>query len=243
MITDSFNRSRAVICPEHIAAKDIKVPEVFISSFSSGFTRILKEKYDAEEIGRIYLSGRIPIYRIEYGGKSIGYFESPVGAPAAVFTEEMFFEMGAEKILYFGSCGYLDSDMSSELIFIPESAYRDEGTSYHYMPASDYINIATAGKLKEIFERLGIPYVSGKTWTTDAFFRETEISVSKRKKEGCLTVEMECSALMAAADFRDKETYQFLFTADCLDGDYSIGTLGKTEERLLEISLEAAKEL
>lgn len=51
--------------------------------------------------------------------------------------------------------------------------------------------------LVQFFDELGINYVEGKTCTTDAFYRETEHNREKRVAEGCLCVEMECSAAQA----------------------------------------------
>ncbi len=50
-------------------------------------------------------------------------------------------------------------------------------------------------------EKSGLPYQVGKTWTTDAPYRETPGKVLKRKAEGCLTVEMESAGLIAVAQY------------------------------------------
>ena len=46
--------------------------------------------------------------------------------------------MGAKKILLFGSCGILDRRADDKII-LPTSAVRDEGTSYHYLEATDEV--------------------------------------------------------------------------------------------------------
>ena len=62
-------------------------------------------------------------------------------------------------------------------------------------------------------ETVGLPYVKGKTWTTDAVHRETRANFEKRKAEGCISVEMECAAVQAMCDYR-----KFFFTCgDLLD--------------------------
>ena len=40
---------------------------------------------------------------------------------------------------FLGSCGVLDQSIQADKIILPSSALRDEGTSYHYAPASDEI--------------------------------------------------------------------------------------------------------
>ena len=59
-------------------------------------------------------------------------------------------------------------------------------------------------------------YILSKNWTTDAFYRETENNIAKRKADGCISVEMECSAMQAVCDFRGLELYYFLTSADLL---------------------------
>ena len=68
-----------------------------------------------------------------------------------------------------------------------------------------------------MLDDLGIPQVSGRAWTTDAIFRETRGNVDKRRAEGCIAVDMECSGLQAVCDYRGYEYYTFFYTGDLLD--------------------------
>ena len=72
---------------------------------------------------------------------------------------------------------------------------------------------------QEVLDTFGYPYVQGTTWTTDAFYRETPGKIARRKEMGAICVEMECSAMAAVAQFREKELFQFLYAADNLDGE------------------------
>ena len=72
---------------------------------------------------------------------------------------------------------------------------------------------ATAQFMKEN----GLPYAVGKTWTTDAIFRETENNFAARKAEGCLSVEMECAGVQAMCQFRGLDLYVFFTSGDLLD--------------------------
>ena len=104
---------------------------------------------------------------------------------------------------------------------IPTCAVRDEGTSYHYAPAADEIKVNPkyTEKFVELLDGLGCSYTEGKTWTTDAFYRETKDKMKRRKDQGCICVDMECSAVAAVAQFREKEVFQFFYAADNLDAD------------------------
>ena len=98
---------------------------------------------------------------------------------------------------------------------------RDEGTSYHYVPAGREVG-ATGQAVETIvaaLERHGVPHVLGKTWTTDAIYRETRDKIERRVAEGCLTVEMEHTALCAVAAFRGVAFGQLLYAGDDLSGE------------------------
>lgn len=211
-------------------------PKIVMVVFSSGFRRLALDKYSIQEIGSLNAGGiQLTIYQFEYKGVKLGFFNTILGGAGAAALLEEIIALGAEKILYFGSCGVLDQEIEGGHLLIPTAAYRDEGVSYHYAKASDYLEIETAGKLKQIFDDMHIPYHMTKTWTTDAVYRETERNMEKRKEEGCGVVEMECASVMAVGQFRKKEVYQFLYAADCLDGkDWEKRILGNMPETLRE---------
>ena len=90
-----------------------------------------------------------------------------------------------------------------------------------------------------------MPHVQGKTWTTDAIYRETRDGLAKRRAEGCITVEMECASLMAVGQFHKKAVYQFLYAEDCLDSvEWDPRIMGKQPatayEGYLDVALECA---
>ena len=80
-----------------------------------------------------------------------------------------------------------------------------------------------------------------KTWTTDAFFRETRGKVEKRLKQGCSVVEMECAAMATVAAFRNVKFAQFMWAADSLSGEkWDARNLNKLGTDAGEIYMEAA---
>ncbi len=89
--------------------------------------------------------------------------------------------------------------------------------TYVGAPASDYITVKNADIVAKFMEENGIPYVKGKTWTTDSFYRETVNNFEKHKADGCISVEMECAALQAMCDFRGLNLYTFFTSGDLLD--------------------------
>lgn len=159
------------------------------------------------------------IYEVEIEGRKIGLCQTPLGAPAAVQLEEFLIAGGARRILASGSCGIISS-LKTNAFFVPVKALRDEGTSFHYLPISRYIKIdkQMIAELEEGLVDLGVKYQEITTWTTDAFFRETESKINEFVNEGVSTVEMECAGLAACAKFRKVHFAQILFTADSLTG-------------------------
>lgn len=155
---------------------------------------------------------------------------------------------GCRKLLYYGNCGVLCREIAAGHLIVPSAAYRDEGTSYHYLPAGDYVEIPTCRRMAEIMEELHLPCVTGRVWTTDAFYRETRRNMEARRAEGCIAVDMECASVMAAGQFRGAEIYQFLYADDCLDGEaWDPRTLGARPDSMhaeyLRLALEIAVRL
>ena len=144
---------------------------------------------------------------------------APIGASMTVGKPEELKAKGFQNFIVFGTCGVLDRSIAVDKIILPSSALRDEGTSYHYAPASDEISYDPASLLtmEEALDQAGIEHVRTKTWTTDAFYRETEAKVKRRLAAGAMVVDMEASAIMAWANFRQAKVYQFFYTADYVD--------------------------
>lgn len=209
-------------------------PKAGVTCFSKKLFDQLVSKFNGVEIAMCSNgNGKLPIYKINYDGKDIALFMSRVGAPACIVQYEELFAMGLEKIIVFGTCGVLDKSIESLAIIIPESAIRDEGTSYHYLKSSREITVNS--KYKEEFVKLldehNYSYIIGKVWTTDAPYRETKRKVLDRREEGCICVDMECSAISALAIFRNKEVFQFFYAADNLDSTkWEQRSLGNSEK-------------
>lgn len=165
--------------------------------------------------------GEHPVYEMDFRGRKVAFYHAGVGAPLAAGLLEEVIAHGFRKFVACGSAGVLDRDLHVGKIIIPSSALRDEGLSYHYLPAGREIALSPANVLHlELHLRnQGIDPLVGKTWTTDGFYRETRSKIEKRKAEGCVTVEMECAALAAVCHFRKVEFAQYLYAGDDISGD------------------------
>ena len=225
-MTTIFNRfyenRNAFLNPCDITEKVSGFPEVCITTFSENIIKDFVENNETKMIANLYsANGTIPVYEIEYADKKMGLFLSRVGAPACVAGLEEIIALGAQKVVQFGCCGILNQSIADGKIIVPTLAVRDEGTSYHYFPASEEIDADSSSVdiTVQCLKRYKIPYVVGKVWTTDAIYRETPEAVRERKMQGCIAVEMECSASLAVAKFRKIPIIQFFYGADNLDSD------------------------
>lgn len=237
--------SEEIISPREAVEKIDDFPETVIAGFSRKFEELFIKSFAPEQISTMVAGVVVPVYRFSYRGKTLAYYHTLLGGPASAALLEEIIAKGGKKILFFGSCGSLDKSVTVGNIILPTEAYRDEGTSYHYVPAGDFIEIKTAHRLAGIFDELGLSYRKVRTWTTDSFYRETRANLEDRRSRGCSVVEMECASVMAVGQFRGVEVSQFLYTTDCLDGQtWDTGMLGKMpddfRQRILTIALETA---
>lgn len=251
-ILESFVKTgKPLITVEDVYQKSDIVFKSFIVTFSFRTVEALLEDGLIETVAEDAIrsiSCHYPVYR--FIGTDIGLIKTTVGAPiASVLIEEMSYVYSCRKAVIFGSCGSLDKSIPEHKLIVPTEAYRDEGTSYHYIEPSDYISMSRYHKVCEILDELHIEYVTGKTWTTDAFYRETVEEINKRKSEGCIAVEMEFSACEAVCRYAEIELYGFLYRADNLDSDsWEIGrrdAMLSKDKRLdiLNVAFEIAKRI
>ena len=223
MLLEEFDEEReAILNPEAVVRPLEGMPKVCVSCFSKKLMDEVLKSFPFEEVGHISSSnGYRYIYKINYEGKEIGFYLSSVGSSACCVNYEEMTARGMEKLVLFGTCGCLYKDIKDCSVIIPTFAIRDEGTSYHYMEASDEIEVNSKeniGLFKSILDTHGYFYTEGKAWTTDAVYRETKAKMEKRKAMGAVCVDMECSAMAAVSKFREKEFFQFFYGADNLDG-------------------------
>ena len=214
-----FNKD-AVINPNMVHTHIENFPETVISIFSHHlFNKIVSVLGGVQIAQTKDVDGIWPVYEVTYQGRRFAMYKARLGAPACVGSFEDIIPMGAKRLILLSTCGVLDKSITECSIIIPRKAIRDEGTSYHYAPASDYIDVNTKhiDLFTAVLQEHGYPYVIGTTWTTDAFYRETKDKVARRKEMGAICVEMECAAMQAMCNFRGVEDFQFLYAADNLD--------------------------
>ena len=247
MLCSEFDPDRAaMINPEECVAPVPGFPEICVFPFSKRIVQQCVDRYQGEQIATLaFCSGQVPIYRMEIQGVTLAMGLPHVGGPAASsFIEEVRVK-GGKYFVFFGSAGTLSRDIPLNSFILPTAAIRDEGLSYHYLPPADEVELdpACVGACRQAMEDLGLPVAEGKTWTTDAFYRETRGKMARRKEQGCLCVEMECASLAAVAQFRGVKFAEFFYVTDNLDGPvWDSGVLHQQGASMAEESVAAAVE-
>lgn len=235
----------AVLRPEMMIG-DIGAPEgCVLCFFPKAIEQILSE-YPHRQIAAIVSEGvDLPVWAVEMGGSTLGLVQARIGGPGAASQMEELYVMGCRRFLACGSCGVLREDLAAGHLIVPSAAVRDEGTSYHYMEPSREVELdkAAVACIEEVLSEAGVPFLTAKTWTTDAVYRETRARVDRRKREGCVTVEMECASWAAVARYLGAGFGQILYAGDTLGGEEWDGrdffTLDNVREQVLRLALRA----
>ena len=186
---------RAFIEPsEQVSARD--VPQACVLTFFGDVVQDLRERAGTRVLTENrWEDGPHPLLEVERDGRRLA-------------------------VLHSGGAGSLTAELTLGHLVVVTSAVRDEGTSHHYLPAARYIDAdrRATSVLEQTLADHDVPFVTGRSWTTDAPYRETPGKIAARRREGCLTVEMEASALAAVAQFRGARLAQVVYCGDDLSG-------------------------
>jgi len=144
-----------------------------------------------------------------------------VGAPMAVMTLEKLIALGGRRFVIFGSCGALAQDLAVGDLFLPTGAVSQEGTSCHYpLTTPPQPSALLYGVLTDFFgSKKGMVVKNGGVWTTDAPYRERRETIQQYQSQGVAAVDMEFSALLKVAAFRQVELAAVMVVSDLLYGD------------------------
>lgn len=137
----------------------------------------------------------------ELGGQTVGIIGRVVGASFAVLVAEELFGSGCQLLISLTSAGQIGSVGRPPYFVVIDRSLRDEGTSYHYAPPSEFAEADSllVKKAAAAMTKSGLHTVVGASWTTDAPFRETERAIEAARARGILAVEMEAAALYTFA--------------------------------------------
>jgi uridine phosphorylase len=221
------------------------VPDVCILDPDGDIVRHLLATGRAQRISA-WACYHTDLHAFEYEGLQIGIIGCAVGASFAVLVAEELFESGCKLLISMTSAGQISPVQPPPYFIIIDQALRDEGTSYHYLPAAEYS--MADGSLVQLAQKAlaaaGMLVQVGATWTTDAPFRETGEAIAAAQDAGILAVEMEAAALYAFATARKKPVLCLAHVTNQMgriEGDFEKGAADGAQESLNVISWVARR--
>lgn len=165
-----------------------------------------------------WYDGQRPLQTGRYRSRSVAVICNLIGAPAASMVLEEIIATGAREIVEVGLAGGIQPYLTPGDILVVTDAKRDEGTSYHYL-APD-VKLGCCPELREgiecYFNNQHLKYHRGAVWTTDGVYRETKSKFHRYREEGVLGVNMETSALLAVARYRNIKLASIQVISDIL---------------------------
>jgi len=203
--------------PEHpLYAEKLKENKINTALFV--FTRELESLFKGKlELLYTFItaSQQQPIYIYN---KQFLIVNQHIGAPMANGMMEELGSIGITNFFACGSAGLINHDIDTSNFILVNQAIRDEGSSYKYLKPSVYAypDEELTNYIANFLAKNNYKFITATTWTTDAFFRETPKCIEKRKKQGAVCVEMECSAWCATAKFHGYKFAQLLYTSDAV---------------------------
>lgn len=242
---------RSVFVPENLlrearrqkATQEGKVPAICVLDPDGDIVRHLLAE-DIAEISSYWACYHTQLYTFNHDGIAFGIIGCAVGSSFAVLVAEELFASGCQLLISVTSSGQILPSKTPPFFVLIEKALRDEGTSYHYLPASDYSHMDQhlLHMLDGAFASIDVPVCCGDTWTTDAPFRETPRAIEHAMSRGVLAVEMEAAALYAFSRARHKPVICFAHVTNQMgniDGDFEKGIGNGSQDALEVISVTA----
>jgi uridine phosphorylase len=156
------------------------------------------------------------LYVFHHEEHEYGIVGCAVGAAFSVLIADELFASGCRLLVSVTSAGQIAPVQVPPYFVVVDRALRDEGTSYHYLPASEYTeaDVELTEVAREALSAAGMSVPVGSSWTTDAPFRETEEAIEAALRAGILAVEMEAAALYAFAKSRRRSVLCFAYVTN-----------------------------
>ena len=165
---------KAIIEPEE-QVSSLEVPKHCILTF---FREVLDKLHDQGKAKIItthhWADSDRHLFELEFRGQRFAAIHPGVGASLTCGILEEVIARGCRIFIACGGCGVLDRDIGVGGLIVPTAAIRDEGTSYHYLPPKREVQPSpdAVRAIEKVLLAHNIPYRLGKTWTTDAPYRE-----------------------------------------------------------------------
>src|SRR5437588_1841918 len=157
-----FDPERSALIEPELVVKRRDIPPRAVMCFFSEVIEQLVKRGDAKQVGELRgAHGVHPIWEISLHGERLAIYHPGVGAPlAAMFMEEAI-GLGCAAFCACGGAGAVRPDLALGHVVVPDSALRDEGTSFHYLPAGRWV-VADPECVRtavEVLDELGIAHL------------------------------------------------------------------------------------
>jgi len=184
---------------------EAEIPAICVLDPDGDILRALRREQRAS-LSTAWACYHTELYEFDYEGERFGIIGCAVGASFAVLLAEQLFVSGCRFLISITSAGLIVAQGPTPYFVVIERALRDEGTSYHYLPPSEFseANSALVDAAMMAMHDRGLSVYRGAAWTTDAPFRETAGAIERCRERGILAVEMEAAALYAFACARQQ---------------------------------------
>ena len=252
LLNDKYYNEESVFLPENLLRearrqrqlKECSVPGICVLDPDGDIVRYLR-KHRAE-LNTCWACYHSELYDARYKDLNFGIIGCVVGASYAVLLAEQLFVSGCELLISITSAGKLNESIKSDYILIKDTL-RDEGTSYHYLHEEEEstLDLNALTKLQPLLSDKAFSVQTGKSWTTDAPYRETQSSILKAKALGADAVEMEASALYAFGKAKSKSIVCYAHLTNSMaqqHGDFEKGVENGSLTSL-ELIYQTAKKL
>ena len=247
ILSDKYHDAPSAFTPESLlrearrqkGADAVAVPKVCLLDPDGDIVRQLRADGRAQR-HQGWVCYHTDMWVFDLDGREIGVVGCAVGASFAVLVAEEMFASGCELLISVTSSGQITAQGEPPYFILIDRAWRDEGTSYHYLPPSDWCAAPARllSRLDGAFEG-GSRVLIGATWTTDAPFRETGAAIEAARARGILAVEMEAAGLYAFALARERAVICLAHVTNqmgTIEGDFEKGEANGTADALAVVS-------
>lgn len=219
---------------------EIAVPEICILDPDGDILRSLRREERATPSSG-WACYHTELYEFGHGDERFGIIGCAVGASFAVLLAEELFVSGCRFLISMTSAGQILEQGPTPYFVVIDRALRDEGTSYHYLPPSEFCeaDLRLVEMAMQALQQPSQPIYQGAAWTTDAPFRETAAVIERSRARGILAVEMEAAALYAFAQARQKPVLCLAHVTNRMavdGGDFEKGEAGGAHASLAVIA-------
>lgn len=194
---------------------DVRAPEMVILCLYKGVMKYFQLKFASKRVGG-FLGDFYLLNKTNGKVGALGNFG--IGAPVVANLAEEMIAWGTKRLVILSLAGGLQTNLAPGDVVICNRAIRDEGVSYHYLPAEKYAEASPefVSHLSAVFGKIGLSHSIGAAWSTDAPYRESREEAAQYQSEGVLAVDMESAGLFAVGQARGVETASVFVIGDSL---------------------------